>query len=70
MVFSKTQMPEKCFQVTRRSQVTWRDFSGMSDLENYTNDCTIVVMLRHMVVKMLSVENLNETASSPTFPLH
>ena len=33
MGFSKTQMPEKSFQVTRQSRVTWRDFSGMSDLE-------------------------------------
>ena len=33
MGFSKSQMPEKFFQVTRQSQVTWRDFSGMSDLE-------------------------------------
>ena len=33
MGFSKSQMPEKSFQVTRRSRVTWRDFSGMSDLE-------------------------------------
>ena len=33
MGFSKSRMLEKSFQVTRRSQVTWRDFSGMSDLE-------------------------------------
>ena len=33
MGFSKSQMPEKSFQVTRQSRVTWRDFSGMSDLE-------------------------------------
>ena len=33
MGFSKSQMPEKSFQVTRRSRVTWRDFSGMSDME-------------------------------------
>ena len=34
MDFSKSQMPEKSFQVTSRRRVTWRDFSGMSDLEN------------------------------------
>ena len=33
MGFSKSQMPEKSFQVTSRRRVTWRDFSGMSDLE-------------------------------------
>ena len=33
MDFSKSQMPEKSFQVTSRRRVTWRDFSGMSDLE-------------------------------------
>ena len=33
MGFSKSRMPEKSFQVTRQSRVTWRDFSGMSDLE-------------------------------------
>ena len=33
MGFYKSQMPEKSFQVTRQSRVTWRDFSCMSDLE-------------------------------------
>ena len=32
MSFCKSRMPEKSFQVTRQSRVTWRDFSGMSDL--------------------------------------
>ena len=27
------RMPVKSFQVTRRSRVTWRDFTGMSDVE-------------------------------------
>ena len=36
MGFSKSQMPEKSFQVTRQSQlclVTWKDFSGMSNMK-------------------------------------
>ena len=32
MGFSKSRMPVKSFQVTSRRRVTWRDFTGMSDL--------------------------------------
>ena len=33
MGFSMSGMPEKSFQVTKGSRVTWRDFSGMSDMK-------------------------------------
>ena len=32
MGFSKSRMPVKSFQVTSQRRVTWRDFTGMSDL--------------------------------------
>ena len=41
MGFSKSQMPEKSFQVTRQSV---RDFSGMSDLEK-----PILALLTHRI---------------------
>ena len=44
MGFSKSQMPEKSFQVTRRSWVTWRDFFGKSDLEK-----PILALLTHRI---------------------
>ena len=59
MGFSKSQMPEKSFQVTRRSRVTWRDFSGMSDLEK-----PILTLLIHWIdipVK-LKVLKISKTA--------
>ena len=33
MDFSKSLMPEKSLQVTRLRLVTWKDFSGIRDLE-------------------------------------
>ena len=33
MDFSKSLMPEKSLQVTRLRLVTWKDFSGICDLE-------------------------------------
>ncbi len=33
MGFSKSLMPEKSLQVTRLRLVTWKDFSGIRDLE-------------------------------------
>ena len=60
MGFSKSQMPEKSFQVTRRSRVTWRDFSGMSDLEK-----PILILPIHWIdipVK-LKVPKIGKTAS-------
>ena len=33
MDFSRSRMPGKSFQVMSRRRVTWRDFSGMSDME-------------------------------------
>ena len=44
MGFSKSQMPVKSFQVMSRRRVTWRDFTGMSDLVK-----PILVLTNHWI---------------------
>ena len=60
MGFSKSLMQEKSLQVTRQSRVTWRDFSGMSDLEKPI--LTLPIHWIDIPVK-LKVSKLGKTAS-------
>ena len=60
MGFSKSLMPEKSLQVTRLCLVTWKDFSGIRDLEK-----PILTLPLHWIdipVK-LKVPKLGKTAS-------
>ena len=65
MGFSKSRMQEKSFQVTRRSLVTWKDFSDIRDLEKPI--LTLPIHWIDIPVK-LKVSRLGKTASIR--PLH
>ena len=51
MDFSKSLMPEKSLQVTRLRLVTWKDFSGISDLEK-----SILALPHHRIGPLFSYE--------------
>ena len=51
MGFSMSLMPEKSLQVTRLRLVTWKDFSGIRDLEK-----PILALPPHRIGSLLLVE--------------
>ena len=67
MGFSKSLMPEKSLQVTRLRLVTWKDFSGICDLEN-----PILALPPHRIgsIPTFSDSTKRRNCPIPTFSEH
>ena len=59
MDFSKSLMPEKSLQVTRLRLVTWKDFSGIRDLEK-----SILALPHHRIGPVFSGESCMDGSSA------